>query len=168
MDTTVVRANPGSFLRMAVDQVGQAGAVEPSQVFDSAAVHWTELPRAGAAVAPDGSLAELAEHLLFPGRGRRNVPEPSGTERLYQAGSGARRRVCHGHLVPFDQYWGMAGGESRVVFQLDAPAEAVWDQRDYSIYCSRAAGVADPADQEADGRSLMSCGSRVALQALAE
>src|SRR5690349_2196415 len=129
-----VCADPGAILCVAVDQAGQAGAVESGEVFGRAGIYRLELPDPGAAVPSDGSVSELAEYVLLPGRGGRDVPEPSGAERLHQAGAGARGRVCDGNLVPVDQHWRVAGGEGGVLFQLDAAAEAVRDQRGYPIY----------------------------------
>ena|SRR5438094_3564336 len=118
----LICSNPRAVFCVAVDQAWEARTFKCRQVFDRPVLCGSKLSRARPARVTLGSFAQLAEHLLLPERGRRNVLKPRRIERDDETGSGPCCGVRDGHLVPFDQYWRMARGQGGVDVQLDAPA----------------------------------------------
>src|SRR5215469_4350430 len=152
MGATAVCVDPGTILRLAVDQAWRSRALKSRKIFRRPVFCGAKLPRAGPAVASHWGFPALAEHLLLSECGGRDVPQPGWPECHDQTCPGAGSGIRDGNLVSFDQCWRMACGKGWVSLCIHAAAEAVRHQRSGTLCRGLALGAAGQADQKVDVR----------------
>src|SRR5439155_24938280 len=150
-----VCADPGTDIRLVVDQARQPRTVLSVKIFFRAAVRWIRFSGDGTGRSRYQCVPALAERFLLSQRAGRNVPQPSRLERHDQACPQPRPGIRDGRLVPLARYRKLDGRKGRLSLRNRAAADTVRDRRRSGDRSDRAVGDSGKTDEETDGGSLV-------------